>query len=154
MTVLPSKSVIWGGTIKFLITSVLSVPLSSASCERCFSYLKWRKYDRRSRLSPSNLDHLLRIHVNGPPPDEFDSYKYAESWHKNHYLSDRGMGSVGAKERQKEEEDVIKEFEERKARESMNAENFFMEGIMIEETLTTVPLHDLDKEDPDIPPIF
>lgn len=90
----PNSVIEWGDNIRTLVSSVLSAATSSAQCERAFSFLKWKKYDRRSRLSFKRMDALLRLHINGPHPSKFNSLKYAEAWVRSgkYYTDMMGLG--------------------------------------------------------------
>lgn len=85
----------WGSNIKRLLHIVLSVPVSSAEAERGFSILKYIRDMHRTRLTPKNLDALLRIKINGP--DDFNHFvaeKYAKQWIEDgHMATDNKMGS-------------------------------------------------------------
>ena len=49
--------------------------------------MNYIKYDRRARLTSENLDHLLRLRLNGPKEsDRFASAKYARAWIKEGHL--------------------------------------------------------------------
>lgn len=80
---LKKTSLDWGRTIQRLIRIVLVLPANSADAERSFSIMNHIKYDRRSRLTSENLDHLMRLRINGPSQlDRFPSAKYARAWTK------------------------------------------------------------------------
>lgn len=84
----------WGSDIRRLLFTVLAIPISSAEAERGFSSLKYIRDAHRSRLTPVNLDAIMRIKLNGP--DElsyFAATKYAQNWIKNgHYPSEYQIG--------------------------------------------------------------
>ena len=66
-----------------------SSAVSSADAERAFSILFHIRSTRRSRLSPLNLEDLLRIRMNAPKDIyKFPAEEYAKIWAKNHYLTD------------------------------------------------------------------
>lgn len=84
----------WGTDIKRLLFTVLSIPISSAEAERGFSALKYIRDSHRSRLSPSSLDAIMRIKLNGPDElDHFTAAKYARKWVQNHYPTDYIIGA-------------------------------------------------------------
>jgi hypothetical protein len=84
---LRSGNIDWQPTIKRLIQIVLVLPANSADAERSFSIMNHIKYDRRARLSSLNLDHLMRIRINGPRAlDRFASGRYARAWVKAGHL--------------------------------------------------------------------
>ena len=58
----------------------LILPVSTAECERAFSTMKRVKTALRNRLITANLDHLMRISINGPTIQNFDFLKAATSW--------------------------------------------------------------------------
>lgn len=80
----------WGADIKRLVYIVLSLPVSSAEAERGFSTLKYMRDSHRSRLTPANLDAMLRIKLNGPDElDYFAAAKYARKWiNGGHFATD------------------------------------------------------------------
>lgn len=89
--------IIWGNEIKRLLFTVLSIPISSAEAERGFSALKYVRDSHRSRLTPTSLDAIMRIKLNGPDElDYFAASKYARNWVKNHFPTDHK--SYGQKE--------------------------------------------------------
>lgn len=76
--------IVWGTEIKWLVQTILSLPISSAEVKRGFSTLKYLRGSRRSRLVPRNLDAIMRIKLNGPDDlDYFTSAKYADKWIKS-----------------------------------------------------------------------
>lgn len=76
--------IVWGQEIKRLVQTVLSIPISSAEAERGFSTLKYVEDTRRRRLTPQNLDAIMRIKLNGPDElDHFAAAKYADKWIKS-----------------------------------------------------------------------
>lgn len=84
----------WGTEIKRLLFTVLSIPISSAEAERGFSALKYIRDSHRSRLSPTSLDAIMRIKMNGPDElDHFAAVKYARKWVENHHPTDYLMGA-------------------------------------------------------------
>ena len=71
----------WGNSIKRLLQTVLSIPISSAEAERGFSTLEYIRDTHRSRLTPRNLAAMMRININGPDElDYFEAAKYARKW--------------------------------------------------------------------------
>lgn len=80
----------WGLCIKRLVQTILAIPISSAEAERGFSVLKYIRDDHRSRLTSENLDHVLRIKLNGPDEiADFQAEKYAKRWlDKGHIATD------------------------------------------------------------------
>jgi hypothetical protein len=55
-----------------LATIALSIPVSTAECERGFSQLSMIKTPARNRLSAKNLQSLMMIAIEGPPKEIFD----------------------------------------------------------------------------------
>ena len=66
--------------LRKLAAIVLVLPVSTAECERAFSTMKRIKTAPRNRLITVNLDHLMRISINGPNIQNFDFLKAATSW--------------------------------------------------------------------------
>jgi len=52
--------------ILFLMQATVTLPVSTATMERNFSYMKQIKTRLRSRLLPESIDHLMRIAIEGP----------------------------------------------------------------------------------------
>lgn len=57
-----------------------TLPPHTADCERDFSKMKLVKSDLRNRLKEDTLDCLMRISINGPPPDKFPYIKAVKVW--------------------------------------------------------------------------
>lgn len=89
------EGVSWGLCGKRLVQTNLAIPISSAEAERGFSVLKYIRDDHRSRLTPENLDYILRIKLNGPDDIvDFQAEKYAKRWvDKGHLTSDSQIQS-------------------------------------------------------------
>ena len=66
--------------MKVLIRSVLAIPIGSADVERAFSILSHIRDQRRSQLTASHIEGLLRVRINGPNPANFLPLKYAKTW--------------------------------------------------------------------------
>lgn len=80
-----------GDTLQRLLKIVITLPVSSAEAERGFSIMKHIKYDRRNRLSPSHLNDMMRIRINGPPINEWNPKKYVTNWLKQHKKTDTSV---------------------------------------------------------------
>ena len=63
-----------------LFKVVLSLPLSTASCERGFSAMKRIKSDWRSSLATSTLSMLLYVSVEGPEIQDYNCLPALERW--------------------------------------------------------------------------
>lgn len=87
---LKCEKISWGSNIKRLLHTVLSIPISSAEAERGFSTLKYLRDTHRARLTPKNLDAMMRIKVNGPDDlSLFPAAKYAKKWiDDGHFATD------------------------------------------------------------------
>ena len=66
--------------VKDLIRNILAIPVGSSDVERAFSILTHVRHSRRSMLTAEHIEDALRIRINGPSPDRFNSVKYATSW--------------------------------------------------------------------------
>ena len=55
-----------------LLNITMALPVGSAIVERSFSQMKLNKTRLRSRLSDSNLEHLMKISIEGPPLTDVD----------------------------------------------------------------------------------
>ena len=64
-----------------LMSTVLVLPNSSASCKRGFSRINCIKTDLRSRLTTGNLDSLMLIGLSGVSVKDFDPNKIL--WHSS-----------------------------------------------------------------------
>lgn len=80
----------WTENVKNLVQTVLVITTGSSEAERGFSIMNHAKYDRRSRLTGSNLEHIMRIRINGPNDmSSFSAAKYAKRWiSEKHYRTD------------------------------------------------------------------
>ena len=58
----------------------LSIPFSTADCERAFSTMKRVKTPLRNRLKTTTLDCLLRISIEGPDLNDFDFELAVNKW--------------------------------------------------------------------------
>lgn len=66
-----------------VIDLVLSLPASTADCERGFSTMNMVKSDWRSSLLSDTLSDLLIIHLCSPEIKDFDPSTAVMLWHKN-----------------------------------------------------------------------
>lgn len=99
----------WTEKVKNLVQIILVITTGSTEAERGFSIMNHAKYDRRSRLSGSNLDHIMRIRMNGPNDmASFSAAKFAKRWiSENHYRTDdpNRIIKMGSKLKEDKEED-------------------------------------------------
>ena len=65
-----------------LVECVFCFPMSNGRVECVFSTLKLIKTDHRSNLSENHLDDQLRISVDGPPLNKWDSSGAVGLWWK------------------------------------------------------------------------
>ena len=63
-----------------LIDLVLTIPASSAECERGFSHVKRIKSTERNRLDESSLSDLLTIKLEGPTIEMFNPVPAINAW--------------------------------------------------------------------------
>ena len=63
-----------------LASLCLTIPLSTADCERAFSSMKRVKTPLRNRLKTSTLDSLLRISIEGPDLEDFNFDQALSTW--------------------------------------------------------------------------
>ena len=66
--------------IQKVILLSLTLPLSSAACERGFSHLNIIKSKYRSRLSDSRLSSLMHIHLSKMTTETFDPKPAVDLW--------------------------------------------------------------------------
>ncbi len=64
-----------------LMDLVLTIPASTAECERGFNVMKQVKSDWRSSLKPETLSDLLIVHLSSPSISEYDPSPDVELWH-------------------------------------------------------------------------
>lgn len=65
-----------------VLTTVSTLPVSTAECERGFSAMNHILTDDRNRMNVSMLNSLLFISVNGPGVASFPARRFAEMWVK------------------------------------------------------------------------
>ena len=71
-----------------LLNIMLALPVSTASVERSFSQMKLIKTRLRSRLSDMNLEHLMKIAIEGPPLTDVDFSEILDIFKlKNRHIS-------------------------------------------------------------------
>ena len=58
----------------------LTLPISTADCEREFSTMRRIKTRLRSEMNNATLNHCMRISIEGPPLQEFDFDTAVEKW--------------------------------------------------------------------------
>ena len=58
----------------------LTLPISTADCERAFSTMRRIKTRLRSEMNNATLNHCMRISIEGPPLQEFDFDTAVEKW--------------------------------------------------------------------------
>lgn len=58
----------------------LTLPVSTADCERGFSTMNRIKTDQRNRLITTTLDRLIRLSTEGPSIDTFDYEAAVSTW--------------------------------------------------------------------------
>ena len=68
---------------------VLSLPASSAECERGFSVMKLIKTDARNRLSTSAMTDAMRIHLQSPSIKDFDPTEAIHAWNSSSHKMGR-----------------------------------------------------------------
>ena len=71
-----------------LLNIMLALPVSTASVERSFSQMKLIKTRLRNRLSDMNLEHLMKIAIEGPPLTDVDFSEILDIFkQKNRHIS-------------------------------------------------------------------
>ena len=63
-----------------LVDLLLTISPSTASCERLFSSMNLVKNPSRTRITQDNLQHQMRIVVNGEPFESYDPQPAVEHW--------------------------------------------------------------------------
>ena len=58
-----------------LLNNMMALPVSTATVERTFSQMELIKTYLRNRLSDSNLEHLMKIAIEGPSISKMDFNK-------------------------------------------------------------------------------
>ena len=66
-----------------LVDLVLTLPSTSADCERGFSAMKQIKTEHRASLLPSALDDLMMVYINSPTIEDFDPQLSINEWMKS-----------------------------------------------------------------------
>ena len=89
------------GVVELLFT----FPLSNGHLERVFSQLKLIKNDYRTHLSENRLDQLVRINVDGPPIQDWDSSSALDIWYKEKTRRITASTRASTSKRQSENED-------------------------------------------------
>ena len=75
--------------LKALLSSVGTIPVSTAECERGLSAMNLIITPARNSLSTSNVSTLLFVNLAGPPLSKFEPLKYVKSWlSKGHHLGE------------------------------------------------------------------
>ena len=59
-----------------LLNITMGLPVGTASVERSFSQMKLIKTRLRSRLSDLNLEHLMKIAIEGPPLTDIENISH------------------------------------------------------------------------------
>ena len=63
-----------------LLAIILTLPVSTAGCERGFSDMKITQTEIRNGMKKQTLASLMRICIEGPPISDFDFVKAARRW--------------------------------------------------------------------------
>lgn len=66
--------------IKMLVKKAMVVAHSSADAERTFSIINAIRNNNRQNLLPRNVNHLIRVKMNGPSLNSFNPEKYVMAW--------------------------------------------------------------------------
>jgi hypothetical protein len=83
-----------GPKLKYLISVLTVLPISSADCERGFSQMNLYHTSGRNRLLVTSVNDSLMIGINGPPLNAWNVQKYVVSWLKSgrHGALDKATG--------------------------------------------------------------
>ncbi len=65
-----------------LVDLILTVPASTADCERGFNQMKLVKSDWRSRLTSRSLCDLLTVQLSSPSIENYDPTPAIQLWHQ------------------------------------------------------------------------
>ena len=60
----------------------MTLPISTADCERAFSTMRRIKSRLRSQMSNITLNHCMRVPIEGPPLEDFDFDTSLDTWSK------------------------------------------------------------------------
>ena len=85
------KLIPWGrlSKIRKLIQIVTVLPIGSAEAERGFSIMNHIRTKRRSKLLGTTIESMMRIRMNGPEIETFNTLPYVMRWvNRNHILTD------------------------------------------------------------------
>lgn len=92
-----------------LIDLILTLPVSTAECERGFSWLKRTKTDWRSSLNSRSLNDLMTISMVSPSISEFDPQAAIELWANSSRRARRVTYGEGRVRKQRSSEPVCVE---------------------------------------------
>ena len=118
--------------VLLLVKLLLSIPISNAKVERIFSLMNRVRTDFRASLSENTLNNLIRIQMEGPPLEEFDTTPAIQLW---------AMGAT-CRLNQRERKHYS-------ARESKNRRKVLIDASSTEESPGTDSEEDFEREDKD-----
>lgn len=72
-----------GPKLKYFISMLKVLPISSADCERGFSQMNLYHTSGRNRLLVTSVNDMLMIGINGPPITSWNAEKYVITWLKS-----------------------------------------------------------------------
>jgi hypothetical protein len=77
----------WTVELRFIIQTVLTIPIGSSQCERGFSIMNYIKDERSSRLSARAVEDKIRIKINSEQDLAlFDAERFARAWVENNHM--------------------------------------------------------------------
>ena len=90
----------------------MAIPIGSASAERAFSIMNFIKTAQRARLTVENMEHILRIRINGPHMGGIEMKNYARDWIEHHERCDPLFPRESPKKARKSDCDTENELEQ------------------------------------------
>lgn len=84
---LNEEGIVWTARTKYLIQTILVLPIASAEAERGFSVMNHIKNKRRSKLTPAHMQDIMRIRLNGVDElEKFPAVRYASQFIKENHI--------------------------------------------------------------------
>jgi len=86
-------------TLEYLINCIVTIPVSTAECERGFSQMNIVCSSMRSKLPAVNLTALMLVSMNGPPLGNWNALPYVKSWLARNRRDESEMAFSSLKQR-------------------------------------------------------
>ena len=66
--------------VTVLLEIMMKISSNTALCERSFSCMNREKSVLQARLGKDTLGHIMRINIDGPSLDNFETEKFVSNW--------------------------------------------------------------------------